>query len=105
VHRVLTTWVVACGEEDTASRLSNSDNMAGSRRTQDSILTDEQFLDTVCSTNLCNQLDHLWIPISSVTTNDKKRALYAFRNGKENGGNEGLAVVRLLENSDLLAKT
>lgn len=105
MYRVLTTWVVACGEENTASSLPNSDDMAGSRRTQDSILTDEQFLDTVCGTNLCNQLDHLWIPISSITTNDKKRALYAFRNGEEDGSNEGLAVVRLLENSDLLAKT
>lgn len=31
--------------------------------------------------------------------------LYSLRNGQQNAGNEGFTVVRLLEDSDLLAKT
>ena len=96
---------MTCGEEDTASCLPNSNDMTSSRCTQNTVLTDEQFLDTICSTDLCNQLDNLWVPVSAITTNYKERTLNTFRNRKENGGDKGFAIVILLEDSDLLAQT
>lgn len=98
--------------------------MACSGSGQDTVLTDEQLLDAVCGTNLGNQLDDLGVPVAAITTNDEERScinlstiasarcgwtarltLNALRNGEQDAGNESLAVVGLLENSDLLAKT
>jgi len=50
-------------------------------------------------------LDNLGIPVSAVTADDEKSAFCALGNGKEDGSDEGFAVVRLLEDGDLLAKT
>ena len=101
----LTTRVVTGCEEDATGCLPNTDDMAGSRSTENAILADEQLLDTICSPNLCNKLDDLWVPVSAVTTNDKEGTLYTFRDGQENGGDEGFAVMILLEDGDLFAKS
>ena len=50
-------------------------------------------------------MDNLGIPVSAVTADDEKSAFCALGNGKEDGSDEGFAVVRLLEDGDLLAKT
>lgn len=59
------------GQEDTTGGLPLADDMAGSGRGQDAILADQELLDTVCRTNLGNDLDNLGIPESTITTNDK----------------------------------
>ena len=100
----LTTWIVAGGQEDAAGGFADADDMAGSRCAKNAILSDDQLLDAICSTDLCNQLHNLWVPISSITTNDKESTFYTFGYGQEDRGNEGLAVVRLLEDGDLLSK-
>ena len=100
----LTTWVVAGSEEDAASGFSDANDMACRRSTEDAILTDQELLDTICSTNLCNKLDHFWVPVSAISTNDEERTFDALGNGEEDGGDERLAVMGLFEDSDLFAK-
>lgn len=78
--------------------------MASCRSTQDTILTDEELLDTVCSANFCDQLYNLRVPVSSITTNNQETALDAFGNGQQNAGDEGFAVVLLLKDDDLLSQ-
>jgi hypothetical protein len=95
---------VTGGEQDTAGGFADADDMAGSRSAENAMLSDDQFLDSICSTDLCNQLRDLWVPIPSITTNDKERSFYTFGYGQEDRGNEGLAVVGLLEDGDLLSK-
>ena len=92
-------------EENTTGGLSDANDMAGSWSGQDAILTDEKLLDTICRANFSNQLDNFGIPVSAVTTDDKESTLCAFRNREEDRSDEGLAVVRLLEDSDLFAQT
>ena len=68
----LTSGVVACGEQDTSSGLSQADDMACSWSRQDTILADQKLLDPVCSTNLGNELDNFGVPVTAITTNDKE---------------------------------
>lgn len=90
-------------QEDTTGSLSLSDNMTGSRRTQDAILTDQKLLDAICSSNLSDQLYDLWVPVSTITTNDEETVFDAFGDGEEDACDEGFTVVRLLEDDDLLS--
>lgn len=103
VELELTTSIVTSSQKDTTSSLSLSDNMTSSRRTQDTILTDQKLLDTICSSNLSDQLYDLWIPVSSITTNDEETILDTFGDGEEDAGDEGFTVVRLLKDDDLLS--
>lgn len=91
-------------EQDSTSSLSFSDDMAGGRRAQYAILPDQNLLDSICSTNLSNQLYHLWVVESSISSNDEEAVLCALRNGKEDTGDKSLAIVGLLEDSNLLPK-
>lgn len=68
----LTSGVVACGEQDTTSGLSQTDNMAGSGSRKDTVLTDQKLLDAVSSTNLGDELDNFRVPVAAVTTNDQE---------------------------------
>lgn len=120
----LTAGVVAGRQEDTTGGLALADDMAGGGGGQNTVLADKELLDTVGGANLGNQLDDLGVPEAAVTTDDEERAcegglsvsgvvttrgslftLNTLRDGKQNARDESLAVVRLLENSDLLAKT
>jgi hypothetical protein len=92
-------------EENTSRSFANADDMAGSWSAQNTIVSDNELLDTIGSSNLGNQLSHLWIPVSAVTANDQSASLDAFRNGEQDTGNECLAVVWLLKHLDLLAKS
>ena len=64
--------------------------MRGSGGTEDAILADDELLDAVSGTNLCNGLGDLGVPVATVTTNDESGVLDTLGNGKENAGNEGL---------------
>lgn len=66
------------GEQDSTSSLSFPDDMAGGRRAQYAILPDQNFLDSVCSTNLGDQLYYLWVVESSIPSNDEEAAFCAF---------------------------
>jgi hypothetical protein len=100
----LTSRVVAGRQEDATRRLPYPDDVAGSRGAENAILSDQKLLDSVCGTNLGNKLGNLGIPVTTITTNDQERALGAFGDRLEDAGNEGLRVVLLLEDLDLLAQ-
>lgn len=68
-------------------------------------MSNDELLDTVRGTDLCNQLSDLGVPVASITTNDKERVLDTLGDGEENRGDEGLGVVVLLKDLDLLTKT
>lgn len=103
--------------------------MAGGGCGQDAVLANEQLLDTVCGTDLCDQLNDLRVPISAITTNDqegacplcqsllgvgisagrvgggeKRPTLYTFWDRQENAGDKRFTVVWLLEDSSPLPK-
>lgn len=92
-------------KKDTTSCLALADDVRGSWSRKDTVLADEKLLDTVCGTNLGNQLNDLWVPVASITTDDQEGVLNTFWNREEDGGNERLGVVLLLEHNDLLTKT
>lgn len=46
--------------------------MAGSGRGQNTVLADKELLDAVGSANLGNQLDHLGVPETTITTDDEE---------------------------------
>lgn len=78
--------------------------MASSWCAQNAILTDENFLHTISGADSGDQLDELWIIKAPISTNDKKAILSALRYGKDDTGDEGLAVMGLLEDRRLFAK-
>lgn len=79
--------------------------MTSGRCAHDTILTDQELLDAIGSTNLGNGLGDLWVPVPAITTDNEERALDALRDGLEDTGDESLRVVLLLEDLDLLAET
>lgn len=79
--------------------------MAGSRGREDSVLADQDLLNTICSTNLGNDLNDLGVVETAVTANDQEGAINAFGYGEQDSCDKSLAVMRLLEDGDLLSKT
>lgn len=63
---------MAGSQKNTTSGLAKADDMAGSRGRQDTILADEELLDTVGGTDLGNQLDNLRVPVAAITTDDEE---------------------------------
>ena len=59
-------------QEDTTSGLPLADDMAGSGCGQNAVLADEQLLDAVCGTDLCDQLNDLRIPVPAIATNNQE---------------------------------
>lgn len=92
-------------EKDATGEVSLSDDMACGRCAENAILANDQFLDTICCTDLCNLLNDFRVVVSSIATNDKFRALDTFRNREEDRSCEGFGVVILLEYGDLLSQT
>lgn len=78
--------------------------MAGSGGAQNSILSNDQFLNAICSSDASNQLDDLCVVETSVSTDYEECVLSALRDGLEDASDKGFGVVRLLEDGDLLAK-
>ena len=71
---------MAGSEEDTAGRFPYPDEVTGSRCAHDAILADQELLDAIGSTDLGNGLGDLGVPVTTVSTDDEERVLYAFRN-------------------------
>ena len=91
-------------EQDSTSSLSFPNDMAGGRRAQYAILSDENLLDSICSPNLGNQLYHLRVVESSISSNDKEAAFCALGDREEDAGDESLTVMGLLEDGNFFAK-
>ena len=92
-------------EEDAASGLSYTNDMTGGGGAKNAIVTDQKLLNSIRGSDLCDELHNFRVPVSAITTNNQERVFNSFGNGEEDGGDEGLAVVILLENLDLLAKS
>lgn len=90
------------GQQDPTSGLVFPNDMTCSRSAHYTILTEHHLLDAISSTDFDNELHDLWVPISAISANDKGAVLCSFRYGLEDAGDEGLGVVWLLENLDLL---
>ena len=102
---VQTSRVVTGGEQDTTGSLPDPDDMASSRCAEDTILADQELLDAVGSTDLCDLLSNLGVPVTTISSNDEECTLRAFRDRLEDADDKRLGVILLLENLDLLAKT
>ena len=96
---------MTCSQQDPPSRLSLTNDMASCRGAQDAILSDQQLLDAVCSSNASNELDGFGVVESAITTDNKECVLGALRDREQDAGHEGLGVVLLLESGDLLPET
>lgn len=101
---LLTTGVVGSGKKDTAGGLLDADDVGSGWGAEDAVLANDQLLDTVSSTDLCNQLRDLGVVVSAIATDNEERAIDALWDGKQDRGDEGLRVVVLLEDLDLLAE-
>lgn len=92
-------------QQNPSSGLSLSDNMTSSWGAQDTLVPDEQFLDTVGSTDLCNLLDSLGVVVTTITTNYEERSFGSLGDSLEECCNEVFGVIWLLENGYLLTKS
>lgn len=70
---------MASGQKDASSSLAQTDDMAGSWSGEDTVVTDEELLDTIGGTNLGNELDHLRVVVAAIATDDEKRAYQFIR--------------------------
>ena len=100
-----TARVMASCEKYAARSFSLSDDMTGCWRAEDPILSDQELLHSVCGANLGNQLHDLRIVEASISADDEETTFGAFGDGEEDAGDEGLAVVGLLEDGDFLPQT
>lgn len=105
VHVPLTTRIMTCGEQNTTSSLSFPNDMAGSWRAEYSVLTDQYLLHAVSGTDLGDQLDQLRVVEASISSNDQKTARGTLGDGKDYAGDEGFAIMRLLEYGGLFTKS
>lgn len=96
---------MTCRQKNTARGISLSDDMAGGRGGENAILADQELLHPICRTDLGYKLHDLWIVVPAISSNDQEASLDAFGYGKENAGDEGLAVVWLLKDLDLFPKS
>jgi hypothetical protein len=78
--------------------------MASGGRAENAALADDELADAVGGTDLGDELGDLRVPVAAVAANDQSAVLDALGDGEEDAGDEGLAVVWLLEDPDLLAQ-
>lgn len=71
---------MAGSKKDTARGIAFSNNVAGSRRTQNAILSDQQFFHSVCSSDLGNQLHGFGVVVTPIPPDNQKATLDALRN-------------------------
>lgn len=102
---VLTTRVVTGSQQDTTSGLADADQVAGRGGTHNAMLAHQELLDTVGGTDLGNLGDHLSVVVTAITTNDEEGTLSTLGDRQKGASDEGLGVMGLLEDLDLLAKT
>lgn len=92
-------------EQNTTSSLANADQVASSGGGENAILAHQELLDTIGGTDLGDLGDDFRVVVTAIATNDQEGVLDTLGDGEEDASNEGLGVVGLLENLDLLAKT
>ena len=102
---LLTTRIVTGSQQDTTRGFAHTDQVAGRGGTQNTILAHQQLLDTVGGADLGNLGNYLGVVVATITTNDEESVLGTFGNRKKNTGDEGLGVMGLLKDLDLLAET
>ena len=73
-----TARIVTGSEQNATSSFPFPNDMACCRRAQYAILSDQNLFDSVCSTNLSNQLYHLRVVEPSISPNDEEAAFCAF---------------------------
>lgn len=95
---------MAGSKKDSAGSATFPDDVTCSRCAEDAVLSDQEFLHTVCCADLRNELRNFWVVEAAISTNYQEASVHAFRYGKKDTSDEGLAVVRLLEDFDLFAK-
>jgi hypothetical protein len=78
--------------------------MASRGRAENAALADDELADAVGSGDLGDELGDLRVPVTAISANDKSAILDTFGDGQEDAGDEGLAVVWLLEDLDFLAQ-
>ena len=76
------------GQQDTTSGLANANDVGGSGSAENAILTNDELLDAVCGTNLCNGLGDFGVPVTAVTTNDEGRVLDTLGDREEDAGDK-----------------
>lgn len=100
-----TACIVTRGQQDAPSGLLFANDVASCRCAQDPILSDDQLLDAICRSDLCDQLDNFWVVVSAITSNHQKCPLCSFRDRLDDAGYEGFAVIRLLKHAGLFTKS
>lgn len=95
---------MAGSQEDTSSCLPHTNEVASSRGAHNSMLSNQDLLNAIGGTDLCDLGDDLGVVVTAIATNDEEGTLNTLGNRQENTSNEGLRVVVLLEDLDLLAK-
>ena len=100
-----TTRVVTSSQKNTAGSLPHTDQVTGSRGTEDAVLAHEQLLDTIRGADLCDLLDDLCVVVPAIARDDEVGSLGSFGDRLDDTGNEGFGVVGLLEGLNLLSKT
>jgi hypothetical protein len=78
--------------------------MARCRRTEDAIFANEQLLYSIRSADLGDQLHDFRVVVTAISTDDEERPVDTFWDREKNACDKRLAVVRLLEYSNLLAE-
>lgn len=92
-------------QQNTTGSLPDTDQVTGSRGTEDAVLAHEQLLDTVSGTDLCDLLNNLGVVVTTITGDDESSILSTFGDRQDDAGHESFGVVGLLEDLDLLTKT
>ena len=75
-----TTRVVTGSKEDTARGIAFSNYVAGSRSTQNAILSDQQFFHSVCSSDLGNQLHDFRVIVTPISPDNQEATFAALGN-------------------------
>lgn len=91
-------------QKNTTGGLPLANQVAGSRGTEDPVLANNQLLHSIGGTDLGDLLDGVRVVVTTVATDDEESVLGAFGDGEESAGDEGLGVVLLLEDLDLLSQ-
>ena len=103
-QRLPTTWIVTCGQENTARSFPFPNNVTSGWCAEYAILPYQELLDTVCCPDFGNQLHHLRVVVSSISSNDQEAAFRTFRDRQEYASDERLAVMWFLEDCDPLTE-
>lgn len=81
---------MAGSQKDTTGGLLDADDVRGSGCAENAILSNDELLDAVCGTDLCDQLRDLGVVVTTVTADDKEGAIYTLGDGEKNAGDKGL---------------